>query len=452
MEIILTDDQDEAVKFITAFVNKPAVNLVDDLFAVLSGFAGTGKTTVMNTIIKKIKHKDIVVSAPTHTAKEVIAGMTKQSAETIQALLGLRPNVDLAEFNPNKPQFAVIAKEKISNYQVLIIDESSMINKYMFQLIVDKAIQFKVKVIFMGDVFQLPPINESMSDAFKLKNKVDLTTIIRQSNTNPNQKLIELARNDVRDNSVTFAPYLNQIKADINGDEGFMLLKKEDFYPKIMEYYYDSEYKHNINLIKTLCWTNEAVTAINNYVRHNLIKSNEQIAVGDVMTGYKTVTEELKIHPFYINYVKNSVDYLVESVEIVSKDVTGVLLKGYQVKLSGEENEIFILHRDSYLDFAQEYKYRESMGKVNRSWKPFYNFKNKVIIMETILLDGVKVCDKDIGYGYAITVHKSQGSTYDNVAVVLTDINKNRNKTEARKLTYVAVSRTSKMNICLAHS
>jgi ATP-dependent exoDNAse (exonuclease V) alpha subunit len=46
-------------------------------------------------------------------------------------------------------------------------------------------------------------------------------------------------------------------------------------------------------------------------------------------------------------------------------------------------------------------------------------------------------------------VENLQGSTYDNVAVVLSDINKNRNKAEARKLTYVAVSRTSKMNICL---
>lgn len=407
MSIILTQDQEEAVKFMTAFVDKKAINLVDDLFMVLIGFAGTGKSTVMDTTIRKIRNKDIVVSAPTHTAKEVIARMTRQQAETIQALLGLRPNVDLAEFNPNKPQFAVIAKEKISKYQVLIIDEASMINKHMFKLITEKAIEYKVKVIFMGDKFQLPPINESSSEVFNLKNRVELTTIIRQKNTNPNQKLIELARNDVRDRTNTFTPYLNEIKADINGEEGFMLLKKDAFYPKIMEYYFDSEYQHNINLIKTLCWTNNAVTAINNYVRNNLIKSNEQIAVGDVLVGYKTVTEELKVHPFYINYVRNSVDYLVENVDIVTKDVTGVMLKGYQVKLRDEDNEIFILHRDSYLDFAKEYKYREQMGKINRSWKPFYNFKNKVIIMETILLDGEKVCDKDIGYGYAITVHKS---------------------------------------------
>jgi len=450
MSIILTQDQEEAVKFMTAFVDKKAVSLVDDLFMVLIGFAGTGKSTVMDTTIKKIRGKDIVVSAPTHTAKEVIARMTNQQAETIQALLGLRPNVDLAEFNPNKPQFAVIAKEKISKYNVLVIDECSMINKHMFKLIVEKAIEFRVKVIFMGDKYQLPPINEIASEVFNLKNKVELTTIIRQKDTNPNQKLIELSRNDVRDRSTTFAPYLREIKADINGDEGFMLLQKDAFYPKIMEYYYDSEYQHNINLIKTLCWTNNAVTAINNFVRNNLIKSNEQIAVGDVLVGYKTVTEELKIHPFYINYVKNSVDYLVQRVEIVTKEVTGVMLKGYQVKLRDEDNEIFILHRDSYLDFAKEYQYREQMGKINRSWKPFYNFKNKIIVMETILYDGVKVCDKDIGYGYAITVHKSQGSTYDNVAVVLTDINKNPNAIEAKKLTYVAMSRTSKMNLCLA--
>lgn len=49
-----------------------------------------------------------------------------------------------------------------------------------------------------------------------------------------------------------------------------------------------------------------------------------------------------------------------------------------------------------------------------------------------------------------ISIKILQGSTYDNVAIVLTDINKNSDRLEAKKLTYVGSSRTSKMNICLA--
>jgi len=51
---------------------------------------------------------------------------------------------------------------------------------------------------------------------------------------------------------------------------------------------------------------------------------------------------------------------------------------------------------------------------------------------------------KDIDYGYGISVHKTQGSTYSNVFVNGQDINKNTNIVERKKLWYVALSRTNK--------
>ena len=451
MSFQFTPDQEIAVKTITDFVLEPA-NKSEDYFITLAGYAGTGKTTIMNHIIKQIKsRKKIVVSAPTHTAKEVIGEITKQNAETIQALLGLRPNTELEGFNPNKPVFDVRAEERIQFYDVVIIDEASMLNTEAVKLIQDKAIAHRTKIIFMGDKYQLPPVGETLSKVFKLKNVVTLETIVRQSDSNPNVKLIELARNDVRDGTDLCIPYIKQIVCDMNEDEGFKLLDKDAYYEALLERYYDSEYQHNSKLIKTLCWTNNAVTAINNYVRNKVINSNELIAKGDVLTGYKTISKEITTPPFYVAVVKNSIDYIVTDVEIISRTIMGCTLKFYAVKTKDNNHTIYVLHKDSYMDFQHKLEELQINGNLYRQWKKYYEFKNEIVVM-TPFYDsaGKKMCDKDMDYGYAITVHKSQGSTYSQVGVTLTDILKNRTASERRKLIYVAVSRTSKLNLLYA--
>ena len=450
MEFQFTPDQEHAKKTIVDFLLAPVAVLENDLFITLSGFAGTGKTTIINAIITELKNKKkIVVSAPTHTAKEVIAGMTKQNAETIQALLGLRPDVEMDDFDPNKPVFNVKAEERIKNYDIVIIDECSMLNKSSVKLIKEKAIENKVKIVYMGDIFQLPPVGEKQSVVFNNPNIVTLTTIVRQSNENPNQKLIELARNDVRDGTDTCQKYLSDITLDVNQKgEGFKLLDQNTYYQEMLEHYFDSEYQHNPKVAKIICWTNNAVTATNRYIRNKVINSEEMVAVGDILMGYKSVSRDLPVYPYFVTYVKNSVDYIVTDVSLITKVVCDIELKGYKVDMEGADDTIFILHRDSYEDFSIEYQNRLGSAKMNgRYWKQFYEFKNQIILMEPFIDDyGRKLCDKDIDYGYAITVHKSQGSTYTNVGVTLKDLLKNRTPQERRQLIYVALSRTSKTN------
>lgn len=449
-QIILNDEQNIAVKTILDFINKPAIN-DSDYFMTLIGYAGTGKTTIINEIIKQVRGKKLVVSATTNKAKKVIGRATNLPAETIQSLLGLRPNIELTDFNPNKPVFEIKAEEKLQYYKVVFIDEISMANKDAINLIEIKALEYGVKIIYIGDIFQLPPVNEKISKAFLLPNQVKLETIVRQDSSNPNQKLIELARNDVRDNTDTFLKYIQEIKLDKNLEEGFESLMQDEFYKRILENYFDVEYQQNPDICKTIAWTNKSVFAINRYIRKKLINSEDAIAVGDILMGYSSITKELKVPPYYINIVENSEDYIVEKVTIINQKIFGVDLKGYKVIVKDARLPMFILHKDSYDIFIMEYQDRLQKGKEFRQWKSFYDFKDQIVCMEDILDSfGSLVCKKDIDYGYAITVHKSQGSTYENVGVVLKDILKNRTPEERRKLIYVAVSRTSKLNLLYA--
>ena len=75
----------------------------------------------------------------------------------------------------------------------------------------------------------------------------------------------------------------------------------------------------------------------------------------------------------------------------------------------------------------------------------FYEFKNAILILENIFENNQLLIKKDIDYGYGITIHKSQGSTYNTVFVNGKDINKNLTIIERKRLWYVAMSRASKI-------
>ena len=99
---------------------------------------------------------------------------------------------------------------------------------------------------------------------------------------------------------------------------------------------------------------------------------------------------------------------------------------------------------------------RSTLISVRRNgWYVYYKFKNRFLTnlkfsIETI--QGTKWINKDIDYGYSMTVHKTQGSTFDNVAIDLTDIvfqntrfGRRENDIDIRnKLMYVALSRARK--------
>ena len=118
----------------------------------LNGAAGTGKTTILKEFLNRVtipRHR-IAVSAPTHKAKKVVQDATNVRSFTIQKLLGLRPNVEMDDFNPHKPVFLPTAEEAIGDFKIVIIDEASMINKAAFELIEKRAKHHNTKILFVG--------------------------------------------------------------------------------------------------------------------------------------------------------------------------------------------------------------------------------------------------------------------------------------------------------------
>lgn len=115
----------------------------------ISGFAGTGKTTVTRDIVRNL-NGTIAVTAPTHKAVRIASSQIDREGRTIQKLLGLRPNTDLEHFDVNNPQFDPLATPTIKDYKYVIVDEASMINKGLYKLLLSESAQYGTKIIFVG--------------------------------------------------------------------------------------------------------------------------------------------------------------------------------------------------------------------------------------------------------------------------------------------------------------
>lgn len=190
-----TDGQLELIKDLCSFLTSD--NKQFPLF-VINGFAGTGKTTVVSSVVESLSSNRMmtVLLAPTGRAAKVLSKYTGRETSTIHRYLYyFRRNED-GNF------VFTLRKNKLSN-TVFIVDEASLIPGRTGELqtlktrsILEDLIEFvysgnNCKLIFVGDTCQLPPVKHTISpamDAYFLKNEFDLdvqyfmlTEVMRQS-------------------------------------------------------------------------------------------------------------------------------------------------------------------------------------------------------------------------------------------------------------------------------
>lgn len=450
-----TIDQQKALKSMLEWVEKPIENKLDYLYT-LNGAAGTGKTTIIKAFLEQINipNSKIAVTAPTHKAKKVIQAATDFKSHTIQKLLGLRPDTQMDKFDVNNPVFNPIAEDIIQFFKIVIIDESSMLPSDAFNLLVDKAVDYKIRILFLGDSYQLPPINEIISRVFKdVKNQSTLTTVVRQSVDNPMSDILVLLRQDIDNGTNIGIEALLKQQHNIIGDKGFKCLDNVAFGDKMLEFYFDSEYEFNKDYIKFLSYTNDSVESWSKALRNRLLKekANNLLNVGEILMSYSTIADNT-----YSLIIENSEDYVVDAIE---EGFSSCGIKGIFTTLRNSRNvtkTVFIVTDiEHYKNIILP---KLHLAQTKKYWRQFYAFKEEHLLMQNVLKDdklpvnkwGNLISKKDLYYGYGCTTHKSQGSTYDNVAINLKNILGNQDQSERARLVYVALSRTRNINLILS--
>ena len=464
--IRFTKSQQLAINDLLDFIAKD-FNPADYIHGLI-GKGGTGKTYIINYIIEHCIYAPSVIActSPTHKACRIFSqALNGKKVETIQSTFGFRLNTSIENFDPNNPAFQPLGKCKLDLAKVLIIDEGSMLPAKLVSYIAKVCKEKEIKVIILGDDYQLPPPNEYKSTAFLRCTYInELTEIVRQEHTNPIINLLDMLRNDITNKTYNFINYIYSHQNTSNYNElgeGFSIVDSNKFTNMIKLSFSDEEYTKNIDMYRIVAYTNEAIYKWNNFVRYNIIEdaNTNIITKNDLLMAYTTILDE-----FGGIIINNSEEYIVK--EIIDYIDPTYKFKGFYIKFQqvygGQVTRpIFVIdHRDANTircyykiinDLLISAKTCNNKNDRITKWKAYYTFKNKYLLATNIQVSGSRdQFTRDIDYGFAITSHRSQGSTYDNVFVDLYDMiyNKNNriytNTQELLRRLYVACSRAKK--------
>jgi len=387
----------------------------------LEGFAGTGKTFLIKKFIEVVVNKTFAITAPTHKALSVMEKHLGIKGTTLQSLHGLKPDVDMVGFDIDNLKFNAIGRPKMDNYSLVIIDESSMINTPLFNLNRERATQGRIKILYIGDPLQLPPVKEKESKVFtEVKRVIELDTIIRQSEDNPLLDLFELLRDDIRNGTSNCLTYIVDNPCRIVNGCGYKRVNLTEYKELLLEYYNNEKFFSNLNYVRSMAYTNIMTNSWNNFIRDNIFNTQGHSMVAeDLLTAYKTLVDDNNSP-----VITNSEDYIINQISPYQNEyklkVNCVVLKSaYSFKTTDMLQVID--HRDEdnmkhYVNILTKLRAKAIEVGGKKGWYPYYKFKNQVLCMQDVYIAGKKL-PKEIDYGYTLTTHKLQGSTFDNVFI-----------------------------------
>ena len=420
METELLDSEEKRIETILQRILKEQGLELDELqknavlecvkhgIMILSGGPGTGKTTTINTIIRYFDEEgmDILLAAPTGRAAKRMTEATGYEARTIHRMLEINGGMEdgsRARFERNG--------ENPLEADVVIIDEMSMVDIYLFQSLLE-AVSVGTRLILVGDVDQLPSVGpgQVLQDLIESKSfpTVMLKKIYRQAGES------DIVMNAHRIN-------MGQKIALNNKSKDFFFLPRNDvqvIYKHMIQLITEKlpRYVHagtfDIQVLTPMRKGALGVDMLNKILQQYLnppSPEKEEVGHGDgilrlgdkVMQIKNNYQQEWKIYG--VSKTGTGRGYVLdEGVDVFNGDM------GVITDISDYDEELTILFDDG----------RESV----------YNYKE---------LDQIE-------HAFAVTIHKSQGSEYP--AVIIPLLGGNR-KLMNRNLIYTAITRARQLVI-----
>ena len=441
----LLGDQAEAFDAIRFFLDTGQGGMF-----LLDGYAGTGKTYLMNVVIHYVQsnsHRPVLVTAPTHKAVKVIRQHVKEAVDfsTIHSALGLKEHID--GYGKQKFIRDKFAPCNLYDYQFLIVDETSMLADELFSEI-EIFVSQGLKVLFVGDSLQIPPV--SRPDAIPFDKDLrkhhgigytKMEAIIRQKEGNP---IIEHSFK-IREFIYRPIPVVN--RESVTTDKGSILFVPKDsgdmhIYNHILPLFKTEAFKADSDHVKILAWRNKTVDKYNAIIREYIYgqETLARILPGERLIAMEPLVEENRVmihNSEEMEVLEHTIDEMQISEEIGS-------LKYYYAKVNVVRDDnpytefmVKILHEDSQklydeiLEWLRQtaLSHKQGSGNARMAWIDFFEFKREFFTVR---------------YAYSITCHKSQGSTYDLAVVLESDIDVNRQVYEKNRIFYTACTRPRK--------
>lgn len=415
----------------------------------VTGAAGTGKTTDLAYSVQYCIDNEIpyVVCAFTHKACNILRSKLPANAlvTTLHSFLKKRPTINQDATNTNHVNVSIKIGEQTVIPKVVFIDEYSMVGEKDWLDI--GSMQDgdydgipEMKVVWLGDPHQLPPVGDTSCVEPEGNYQVKLTKIYR--NNNPLQ-----------------IP-LNALISYMHGCPVQPLESVQQYFERGLDL--TTEYCSSNDDSIILAYTNQKVQELNEDI-HKRFTGRIEVESGDKVFSPTTRkeytflrwvpreeityidmhwTDQLHLDSKYKTLEHLIKQQLCEFAELEDEDgdvvIHAIVFGHYDFKLKTSElqNEAVEVNRD----IEDEHRGFKASGwsRANpthpmarrraKAWRDCLSFKDCVICLD---------------YPYAMTVHKSQGSTYKKVYLDMEDISKVASKDLSMylRLTYVGISR-----------
>lgn len=375
---IYSKEQKQAIK--SAFCN---------MLLVITGGPGTGKTTIINAITTILDKNELsyALAAPTGRAAKRMQEATDSEANTIHRLVGIRPDMPIAEYNEENP----IDKDYI------IVDEMSMVDIFLMKSLLD-AIGENTALILVGDSDQLPSVGPGnvLSDILNSNAKsIRLKKIFRQAGQS------NIIVNAHRINEGNY-PILNQpskdfffINSSANDFNKMLLQLIENRLPN----FYKLDPIKDIEVLALSRKTAWGVDAINKSIQEALNKEKSFLKINDRI--FKLHDKVMQVRN---NYDLRAQNYVTNDDGVYNGDI------GIITNIDTDEESLEVEFDD---------------GKIVK-------YKKEDI--------------KDLDLSYAITVHKSQGSEFKCVIIPMMQV---APMLLTRNLFYTGVTRAKNLVVLL---
>ena len=438
-------------------------------YYVIEGKAGTGKTTIAKEILKEFEDEQIYVAAVSHKAKGVIKNSFGEDTRgkkffSIASLLGMK---GINDNDTQTTKFQVGTKVPLLDNPpaLLVIDEASMITEDVLKKIIDinSSLSRPFQMLFLGDIGQIQPIRDDQSefyrthkdllnkksDIFNSKHKSKLITRVRQGEANPILPYADYFWENSQKENPELNPTQHIVRNNQITDNGSLLFSNSEaeVLNSVIKAVRNAVEKGLTNHVKIVTYHVNEKTELNQKIHEALFGKDSDYSNGDML-----ILNSPYDLPDVNATMENSSEIQIKSIQDTDVDEFGVHTlyletNGTAYTRTGNEQKDCViqvvsrndigLYNQKLQELASYAKRQTNRALKKQAWSDFWEYKGRYA---------------DVDFGYAITAHKSQGSTYDIVVVDEKDImgttaTSNQEKSE---LIYTALTRPRKTAIVIS--
>lgn len=428
------------------------LNLNSDQIFVLKGYAGTGKTTIVHSLVKSLPavNGKTVLLAPTGRAAKVLSNYTGKQAFTIHKKIYYRKP-------DNDGGMAFTLQQNLHTDTVFIVDEASMISNtgglgtsgnFGGGSLLDDLISYvfngnNCKLLFIGDTAQLPPVGLDVSPALDMDflkasyyfqlDGFELTEVVRQTENSGILTNATSIRNQIKSQSGD-KPHF-----EIDGFKDIVRLGGEDLEDALNSAY--SKFGAEDTMV--ICRSNKRANIFNQQIRSRIRWQENEISTGDYMmvvkNNYFWLPDESKA-----GFIANG-----DIIELTSigkiQEMHGFKFADVRIRMIDYPNEPELETRiilDTIMIESPSLSQEDNKRLYNSVSADYSDIADRRMRLKKVKEDGFFNA-LQVKFAYAVTCHKAQGGQWPCVFVDQGYLTDEMINTEYLRWLYTAVSRAS---------